>query len=485
MNKPVLTRLSADWLEQIPFILFIIYLLILPYERILTTFMNAFFVLILVAVGLKTLVKGINLTLSKDQVAVLFLLGALLGWLILGSVIRIDSVTAITSNKTVLLHIGVIFIFLAEVNTLPRVRTILLAVSSIAAIIGFLSLIHLVVGLPFGRPATQSRSLGPLTFQTMRLLGAPMGYGAYGILTSLGGTFAAGVAIWPHKLVGYRPDLAQSWASVSLVGMAIGVFLGQSRSTYLALAASAVVAVILLSYSTQNRTLKRVVKGGAVVTGFVAVLVGVAYLGGFLVGSPESLSRRLQQYEIAIGIMLSDPMFGCGWDCARTVTAFSVSIHNSWLFMGAVGGVVVLFLWAAVFGLLSLGLFKQISARSHEMNSRWRIFYRLPWPAGEAKRGSHRPNIRIDRFRPSFATVADNPTYRDRSTKGDLQLLGMVVTVGFVGVCVEMSLYPGVSDIVGIALGTVIAVIGLEQNDYELRVVPGVGESDVSSKHTE
>lgn len=405
--------------DRIAFLLLVEYVLVLPYEQLLRATTNLLVLAIAATTTLSVLSEERDVSISRYQFFSIGAFAGILAWAGLAALIGPAPLASLLASRVYVLYFIVTAAFVVVVDSQTRIRWILAAIAFVAAVVGFLSVVNFLVELPFAKHIGQTRSFGPVSLGINRTLGAPMGYGSYGILAMLGGAFATGVLVWPQLLLPVRPRLSRGLGALALVGIASGVGIAQSRSTILAVAVAVGTFTLLAGLRSSNRRVRTVVGTVSVLGAVGAVVVVGRAIAPLVATNAEAVERRIMMYCGALSKIGSHPFVGCGWSCARGMAENDVLVHNSWLLIGVVAGLPALVLWAVLFVSLFVGML------------------RLLWMSDE------------------------------------VGMLALMTTTGFAGGLTELALFPGITDTVALLLGVAASVAGLGGVTYRLREVLG------------
>jgi O-antigen ligase len=277
--------------------------------------------------------------------------------------------------------------------------------TAVAAAVGLLSLVHVAVELPVGDEILYPRSVGPISFAVPRTLGVDMGYGAYGVLVAIAAAVVVAVFGSRRGVLPSSPNAV--WAAgVAATGIAVGAYVGQSRSMLVNLAAVAAVAVAVGLVRTDRSRLRVAVL--LVVATSVPVVVPRLVSALVAAGEGSALSR-LQQYQLAVDLMLRRPLTGFGWGYFRAVFPAGYQVHNFWLGVGTALGLPGFVLAVAAYAYLWLGCFAR-------------------------------------------AVRADGPAF----------VAGLLGVLALTGGGVELMLFPGVTDVTAVLVLVAMSALGVD-----------------------
>lgn len=391
------------------------YILLLPFDRLLPDLINVLILTMVALVAIRVPLSRLSISLSRHQVVGLGAFAAFVGWLGLAAFASAHPIRSLVTSRTYLLYFLVTGSFVAIIDSPKRVRNVFAVIAFVTATVGVLTVINLVAGVPFAKPLGQVRFFG-----VPRTLGAPMGYGAYGILAAMGGSFAASTAFWPTQLFPDRPVVARIAAGFTLNGIFLGVIIGQSRSTLVGFVVIAGVFLALVAIRSERIRVPRAVVL-MVATACAAGLAIRRTIGFSFIGTnPISIEIRLEMFQSGFSSLIANPILGCGWSCTGGTAGGDTLIHNTWLVVGVVAGVPAMALWVLIFLVLFAGSVRHVTS---------------------------------DGYRGIF---------------------GVVAVCGLVGGAIELTFFPGIEDVVGVLLGAVASIAGLGQPDYLLRIVGGL-----------
>lgn len=402
-------RKIAELSEKCGYAVLLLYIALVPFGRFLVSVNNA---LILIAAALALgafLFRTSSKRVHVYQLSIVSALLIILVWSIIVATSAPNPVSDIIRSKVFALRLLVVGAFVLLVNSYERVSGVLVLITLLVAAIGILSVLHLAVGLPFGKPIGQVRSFGPISLGISRTLGVEMGYGSYGTLANIGLAFAM-IASWrPSILPAFAPSRVRFGGKLCLTAIVIGVIIAQSRSTYLSVTTSVITLAGFVTVLYGSRRVRLV----ALFSGCLTALVGTVFVGpelyqGVITANKASVTNRARQYIGSIQAILQSPITGCGWNCVYALTDRDVAVHNAWLVTGLTAGIPGLLLWTVPF-----------------------MTYLV---AGVRGMTTERPPV---------------------------SLLAIALVVGTVGVVLELLLYPGISDTVAVFLGTGVSVLGL------------------------
>jgi hypothetical protein len=219
-------------------------------------------------------------------------------------------------------------------------------VTAVASGVGYLSLVHVAAQLPFGDELLSPRSLGPIQFELPRSLGIDMGYGAYGILVAIGVAVVITTVLYRDEGWPTSPHAGYA-AGIAAVGLLLGAYIGQSRSMYLNLMAIAAVLAMVCYLRSDVRLRREIWIIAAVAVAVVAAVIVPDLADAFINVAEGSTMSRVAQYHLALELIASRPLTGCGWGYFRAVFPPGFQVHNLWLNIGVatgLGGFVLSFL---------------------------------------------------------------------------------------------------------------------------------------------
>ena len=414
-------KMSTNYPSKISYVLVLLFILTIPVDNYANTLINIIVILFGLFSILNIVVDG-EWRLNKIQ---LWALVVMVYSLIVSVIIITDSTapsTHIGRVRTLLLYCIVIFTFVTEINTYNRAIGTLISVSIAAIIASLLSLINLFVDLQhaFHRaPSTYS------LFVTDRTLGASIPYGSYGILLSVSVPFLI-LCIYKPKIIynGLRIDRARVYSAICLIILALGLYVTQSRSTMISIMCMLIFIFVFIMWERNEymtKRLRRTVAGNEVLSFSILfiLLFGLVYTANLLFsdlfGSRlESISARLNQYITSVDIILNNPIIANGFGHFQLVYGSDIQPHNLWLYIGSSLGGVAAFLWFSIFVLV----FKFLLSLSF-------------------------------------------------SDKTGSSLFWMTVTCMLVGATIELSLYPGFSDVPAMFIGLILACTGIYDIESE------------------
>ena len=241
-----------------------------------------------------------------------------------------------------------------------RLHIILLLLSLLTSLIGYLSLLNLYIELPISAPIGPARALGGFKFPTRRTLGIQMAYANYGML--------AGLTLPYVILLGVRPSLFEmkklktryKYAIIWIItGTSIGLIILQSRSTLISIT-FLIIAAIFISGLHPNplwRIKNRVVPISVILFGGTLLIINLPELIDILLSPNEGASLpRVRQYKTALRVIQEAPLLGKGWGFPLYSMNIRMSIHNFWLRLGASAGIPIMVAW----GLVHVLLFREL-----------------------------------------------------------------------------------------------------------------------------
>ena len=347
--------------------LLIIYIISIPLENY-TTFLSNVVILTIIALIAGYLLLGGRVVFNRSQLSIIVLLSLFFIWFLLSSVTAEFPVRHLSLAKTVVLVLVVTVAGCVGVSSRKRLHSTVLILMGLTVTIGLLTIVHVIVPLPFGKETAPVRSIGPI----YRTFGVDMKYATYGIMASFAVPYLTIVSIVPERF--FDKKCQKSVRNGALIGLLVivsAIIIGQSRSTYISLTAvtgtlSFLVPIFVIQ---KRRPIHFIVQYAAptvlfagicatVILFFVSVTSGIFNLG---VSVPQAgpIQARYQQYLLAIQTMVEQPLFGVG---ARYIWAINSNhtVHNLWLLVGTWSGFPGFIIWVSIFGVLTVALFRRM-----------------------------------------------------------------------------------------------------------------------------
>lgn len=378
-----------------------IFVFLVPFSRTLPTTSNVVVVVLLLGVLAAVGSRG-YLSVTRLQLWALLLLGAGIVSHVFATGFSHFTVEHISKIKTFGLVGTVVLSSVIALRGRSRTKYIWGVVAVVVALVGPLSLLKITVGTPIGYGPAPARTYGLPIPAIPRAIGVTIPNGAYGVVASVGVSFLLGVIRTPSV---FYPDRDATrlriLAAILLSGIAVAVFIGQSRSTVLALGAVfGVYGLVVLSDAADRIGVPTVVGSTVLAAGLILPRV-VSVVLGVVTERGGSVSNRIQQYTYAVRLLSEHPLSGVGAGYFLSRSEFYV--HNLWLGVGV---------WSGLPGLVS-----------------WTLL---------------------------FALVGYRSLRYVGSPDGRVRTFGLVMTAATIGVVVELLLYPGFNDTLGLALAALV-----------------------------
>lgn len=210
------------------------------------------------------------------------------------------------------------------------------------------SLIGILAGfgvIPLVARTPPNMSVGGIQPPFIRTLGGPMSYGSYGFLVALPTITSVIYGITSAEL----PTRVS--AGVTFAICSLGILIAQSRSTFLAIFLSFVVAGHYVAARSEifRFNITRIYSIGMITSTVVAIPVG--YL--LYKARPETLSIRLELLAVAVQEIYSNPVLGTSRSSLQGDVVGGHTIHNMFLETGVLFGlpglILVCTIWIIAF----------------------------------------------------------------------------------------------------------------------------------------
>jgi hypothetical protein len=228
-------------------------------------------------------------------------------------------------------------VVLLAVDTERDVDRLLSVAAAAAVLLSLLTLAATVVELPMEPRTIPPRTFGPVTMPVGRVLPVPMAFGIFGM-----------ILLFPLPYLVLRGWREHSWGSLAGAGVIVlAVVIGQSRSTYLAVAVAATVLAIaggVWAVAEGPPRWRRAIG----VSGLVGTLIAIpsSVIGARILIAAERINyvRRLEQARLGLVALADRPVFGTGPEQFQSVAGADNVLHTAWLGLGAEIGLVALLL---------------------------------------------------------------------------------------------------------------------------------------------
>jgi|GEM_PF-4119407 len=288
-------------------------------------------VLAAVVLGVETITDG-SVSLTSAAIGGLLVMTSLLIWTALSTLATGAPVRPFVTRMGRWLTLLVV---LLVVDTERDTERLLSVAAAAAVLLSILTLVATVVDLPMEPRTIPPRTFGPVTMPVGRVIPVPLAFGIFGMLL-----------LFPLPYLVLRGWRERSWRPLVGAGtIVLAVIIGQSRSTYLALAAAIVVLVIagvVWIVTEAPPKWRRAIGVGGVVSTLIAIPVAV--IGAQILIAAERINyiRRLNQARAGITTLADRPIFGTGPRQFQAVSGADNVIHAAWLRLGAEVGLVAL-----------------------------------------------------------------------------------------------------------------------------------------------
>lgn len=328
-----------------PIVLLSAGIVLVPYDD-LTSPTTEFLFATLVAVTTACIVMRRRITIERNRFAYLVPFFILSLTFVVTPVFRGEGVVGILETKPVLTHIVLVFAFLTSEFSSDTIDRVLWFLTVVTAVLGILSVLHGLFGLPFGNTRSGARTFGSVTFPLPRSLAAPFPYGSYGLFSIIGLSYLLSIfylddrsaTLWHHPR-----------RYLTLGGILVGVLVSQSRSTYVAV--TLILCMYFIYYVLTGDHDWTLLKQSADIVrrnGFFIIVISsvVALLGVWellkilpsMMTGDGTLALRLRGFANALEVIQDRPLTGCGRSCIFSVTEQDVPVHNYWLAVGVYVG---------------------------------------------------------------------------------------------------------------------------------------------------
>jgi hypothetical protein len=290
-----------------------------------------FLLLAVVALGTETITDG-SVSLTPAALIGLFALTGLLIWtaasiVVTGAPVR-PFVTRVGRWLTLL-------VVLLAIDTERDVERLLRVAAAAAVLLSLLTLVATVVDLPMEPRTIPPRTFGPVTMPVGRVIPVPLAFGIFGM-----------ILLFPLPYLVLRAWRERSWIPLAGAGVVVlAVVIGQSRSTYLALAAAAITLAIAGAawiVAEGPPKWRRAVGVGGIVGTLATLPIAVIGTQILIAAGRANYVRRLEQVRTGIMVLIDRPLFGTGPRQIQAVSGVDNVIHAAWLQLGAEVGLVAL-----------------------------------------------------------------------------------------------------------------------------------------------
>jgi hypothetical protein len=228
-------------------------------------------------------------------------------------------------------------VVLLAVDTERDAERLLRVAAAAAVLLSLLTLLATVVELPMEPRTIPPRTFGPVTMPVGRVIPVPLAFGIFGMILLFPLPY---LVLW-----GWRE---RSWTPLAGAGaIVLAVIIGQSRSTYLALAAGVITLGITGAawiIAEGPPRWRRAVGVSGIVGTLVAIPVTVEGTRILIAAERINYVRRLEQARAGIMVLADRPLFGTGPRQFQAVSGADNVIHAAWLRLGAEVGLVALVL---------------------------------------------------------------------------------------------------------------------------------------------
>ena len=341
--------------SSLTFALLCCYIVVLPVRFQFRWLLVRIQLVILVSVGLSVLAGRDRVVLTRTQLAVLVVLGLTVCATIAGQVMSVSGKNfgRIPENTRFLV---LALACVLELDTTKRLQKTLAVLTATTATVSFLSIINLFIPLSFAFTG-QVRTLGPIALNLPRSLGISMPFGSFGIISVIGTAYASMSLFRPQILHGSERRNVRVLSAIALLLILIGVALGKSRSTILAMLIVAGIALIVGAThpDIRLRSNRPVVPRSILLTGgAVATISSFKLAGNVIEANAASVYSRVTQYHLALELLNERPLFGWGWNYTEIVMEANTTVHNLWLLIGVSLGLPIMLLWLYLFARLAL-----------------------------------------------------------------------------------------------------------------------------------
>lgn len=286
-------------------------------------------VLAAVVLGVEAIADG-SVSLTSAAVGGLLAMTALLVWTAASILVTDAPVRPLVTRMGRWLALVVV---LLAVDTERDAERLLSVAAGAAILLSLLTLVATVVDLPMEPRTIPPRTFGPVTMPVGRVIPVPLAFGIFGMLL-----------LFPLPYLVLRGLRERSWLPLAGAGLVVlAVVVGQSRSTYLALAAATITlalaggAWIVMDGPTRWR---RAIGVGGIVGTLVAIPVAAVGARILIAAERSNYVYRLEQARAGIMILVERPLFGTGPNQFQAVSGADNVIHAAWLQLGAEIGLV-------------------------------------------------------------------------------------------------------------------------------------------------
>jgi hypothetical protein len=292
-----------------------------------------FLLLAAFALGFEVITDG-SVSLTSAAVGGLVALTGLLIWTALSTVATGAPVRPFVTRAGRWLTLVVV---LLAIDTERDIERLLDIAAAAAVVLSLMTLVATVVQLPMEPRTIPPRTFGPVVMPVGRVIPVPLAFGIFGMIL---------LFPLPYLLLrGLRERSPWPLAGVGVVVLA--VVIGQSRSTYLALAAAMTVLVIagaVWAVAEGPPRWRRAVGVGGIVGTLIAVPVAVVAGQILIAAARANFVRRLEQARAGFRVLADRPLFGTGPKQFQTLSGVDNVIHAAWLQLGVELGLVALVL---------------------------------------------------------------------------------------------------------------------------------------------
>lgn len=286
-----------------------------------------------VVLGFEAMTDG-SVSLTSAATGGLLALTGLLFWtaastLVTGAPVR-PFVTRVGRWLTLL-------VVLLAIDTERDVERLLRVAAAAAVLLSLLTLVATVVDLPVEPRTIPPRTFGPVAMPVGRVIPVPLSFGIFGM-----------ILLFPLPYLVLRGWRERSWFPFAGAGViALAVVIGQSRSTYLALAAAigtlSIAGFVRVVANGPSRW-RRAIGIGGVAGALIMIPVSVIGARILIAAGRINYVRRLEQIRQGIESLMALPVFGTGPRQFQAVTGADNVLHVAWLRVGVETGLIALLL---------------------------------------------------------------------------------------------------------------------------------------------
>ncbi|OYR54183.1 hypothetical protein DJ70_14580 [Halorubrum halodurans] len=296
-----------------------------------------------------------KITIAKVQVLVFVLFCTVLATILTTTLVQQGSLRRLVTYIGYLLVAIILFLNIKSISDAERV---LRAAFLSAVAISVLTVIHSLtypVGLPFGQAYLGQRTVVGLTIPFQRTLGLPnISYGGFGMMLMIA---------TPYYLYKGIKNRSKGILLAVLV-VAFAIMISQSRSTWAATSVAIFIIITTYILKRYNRKVKIAYVFGILTPALTLLPSIVEALISIRSGS---LSSRIEQYQVALNLLQSNPLTGVGLNNISQYYSEYI-IHSGFLRIGAESGIITLLLVTLIWIIPSLFTIKGIfSSSGHTM----------------------------------------------------------------------------------------------------------------------